>query len=163
MPLEIERKFLVRSDGWRRGVTRTMHIVDHLIARFPNGKARIRVCNNAATLTLKGQRKGLARSEYHVPLETEDAVDMIAEFSTGPGIEKHRHEVVVDDLVWQIDEYTGVLEGLVTSDVELPHENFALVTPDWAGDEITGDPRFGSSRLAEEIADRGSDGRIGPA
>lgn len=147
--VEIERKFLIRSDAWTRDITRTYHITDHLIARFEAGKARIRICNAVATLTLKGRKHGLTRKEYHIPLKPHVAQGLIDEFASAPPIEKNRHEVLVAGLVWQVDEYRGSLTGFVTADVELPSEHHALVLPGWAGHEVTHDCRFGVSALTE--------------
>jgi len=68
MTIEVERNFLVSSDGWRTQVQSSRLIVDHLIAQFETGKARIRLCDGSSVATLKGQRRGLERSEYHLPL-----------------------------------------------------------------------------------------------
>jgi hypothetical protein len=81
MALEIERKFLVVDQTWRSLTSSSQHIMDHLIASFENGKARIRICGGSTILTLKGQRRGIARSEYHVPVSEVDARDMISEFA----------------------------------------------------------------------------------
>lgn len=155
MAIEIERKFLVINEDWRPAAVSSRHIADHLIARFDAGKARIRVCNNASTLTFKGLRRGIARSEYHIELSADDARDMIAEFSTSPALEKHRFEVEHDGLIWQVDEFGGPLAGLVTVDVELPSRDHSIVPPSWTGAEITGDPRFSSGRLALAIKQEG--------
>ena len=141
MAIEVERKFLVSSDGWRTQVQSSRLIVDHLIAQFETGKARIRLCDGGAVLTLKGQRRGLARREYHLPLPWADAQAMVAEFSSAPALEKCRHEVEVAGLIWQVDEYSGGLAGLVTADVELPSEEHPIILPDWAGPDITHDDR----------------------
>lgn len=154
MALEIERKFLVIGDSWRSEVTETLHITDHLIARFEMGKARIRLCNDGATLTFKGQRRGIARSEYHIDLAAEEAQAMIAEFALAPALEKRRHEVQANGLVWQVDEFGGKLQGLVTADVELPDEKHHLALPAWVGREITLDRNYSSSTLAAQLAQR---------
>ncbi|UWU31045.1 adenylate cyclase (plasmid) [Rhizobium sp. WSM1274] len=155
MASEIERKFLVVDEGWRDNVGSRFEIADHLIARFDNGKARIRFCGEQPMLTIKGARRGLKRSEYHIPLADEDARAIVKEFSSGPALEKIRNEVDVCGLIWQVDEYLGLLSGLVTADVELPDEDYPLVLPDWAGPEITADPRFSSGFLADAAASGG--------
>lgn len=151
MGLEIERKFLVVTETWRTDVVRSLHIEDHLIADFPKGKARIRICAGTATLTLKGNRIGACRSEFNLPLTLPEAAAMAQEFADVQPLEKRRHEVRVSNLLWQVDEYLGPLAGLVTADAELPEEDHSLVLPPWAGPEITADVRFGSRTLAGAI------------
>lgn len=153
MATEIERKFLVAAETWRSRVIRSHHLSDYLIAAFSAGKVRLRRCNGDHSLTLKGRRVGVSRSEYVLPVTTEDAEAMIAEFAVGPPIEKIRHDVTVGDLVWQVDEYAGPLAGLVTADVELPNLAHPLAIPAWAGQEITGDPRYASGHLAQMVFD----------
>lgn len=151
MALEIERKFLVVSDAWRRPDLAYRHIIDHLIARFEaeGGKARVRLCDDVALLTIKGPRRGYSRSEFHIPLDWQEAEIMVGELSRGAAIEKRRYEVYSNGLVWQVDEYLGALAGLVTCDVELISEGQPLMPPDWVGPDITGDSRFSSATLSE--------------
>jgi adenylate cyclase len=156
LALEIERKFLVVSDQWKSGALNHRQITDYLIARFEgeSGKARIRICDAVAQLTIKGPRRGLTRSEFHVPLLPEDAASMINELARGAAIDKKRYEVKVHDFVWQVDEYLGALEGLVTCDGELPSEQTTFVKPSWAGTDVTGECRFSSSTLAAMLDSR---------
>jgi len=135
-------------------------IEDHLIAQFEDGKARIRLCEGEATLTIKGPRNGLSRKEYHVSLAQSDASAMIEDFAKGPGLEKVRHEVAHGGSIWQVDEYLGSLTGLVTADVELKSENQTLDLPDWVGKEITGDARLSSSVLANAFRDPDSAAQV---
>ncbi|TGN51045.1 CYTH domain-containing protein [Paracoccus liaowanqingii] len=151
MSIEIERKFLVIDRAWRRATSGSCHIRDHLVARFDMGKARIRICDGAATLTLKGNRTGVSRSEFHFEMDLGDADAIIAEFSIAPPIEKRRHDVPFAGLIWQVDEYLGALAGLVTCDVELAHEDHEFLRPTWAGRDITHDSRYSSGPLARMI------------
>ena len=43
--------------------------------------------------------------------------------------------------------FSGSNEGLIVAEVELEHENQVVEIPPWAGDEVTGDPRFYNSNL----------------
>ena len=69
MPLEIERKFLVATDAWKRDIVKSEYFRDGLIARFGDGKVRVRLTNNSAWLTIKGPRNGISRLEfeYEIP------------------------------------------------------------------------------------------------
>ncbi|MQY46520.1 CYTH domain-containing protein [Rhizobiales bacterium RZME27] len=156
MAVEIERKFLVVDNSWRSQSLKRRSISDHLIARFENenGKARVRICDGAAMLTIKGPRRGFSRNEFHVDLKEEDAQSMVAEFASGPALSKTRHDIEHGGLVWQVDEFGGHLEGLVTCEVELPSENYSFEKPLWAGSEITGDTRYSSSTLADVLSSR---------
>ena len=43
MAVEIERRFLLANDDWRRAVTMSESFQDGLIARFDLGKLRVRL------------------------------------------------------------------------------------------------------------------------
>ena len=58
MAIEIERKFLLANDAWKREVIKSEHMRDGLIARFGEGKVRIRLTDGIASLTIKGPREG---------------------------------------------------------------------------------------------------------
>jgi len=49
-PVEIERKFLVANDEWRRSAIRSVSICDGLIAASENRKARVRISGGLATI-----------------------------------------------------------------------------------------------------------------
>ncbi len=50
-------------------------------------------------------------------------------------------------LVWEIDEFHGVNEGLTVAECELESEDQQIDKPDWVGAEVTGDPRYYNSNL----------------
>lgn len=64
MPIEIERKFLVVGDGWRKSVIREERLRDGLIAASEGRKVRVRLYERRATLTVKSNRRGAVRAEY---------------------------------------------------------------------------------------------------
>jgi adenylate cyclase len=64
MPLEIERKFLVAHDGWKKCVLRRSKIQDGLIASNNGNKARVRIADDKATIALKSRRMGMVRTEF---------------------------------------------------------------------------------------------------
>jgi adenylate cyclase len=56
--------------------------------------------------------------------------------------------VPYEGAVWYVDVFEGANSGLVVAEVELKHEAQNIVKPPWAGEEVTGDRRFGNSHLA---------------
>jgi adenylate cyclase len=47
-----------------------------------------------------------------------------------------------------VDEFLGDNAGLVVAEVELESAGQAIVLPDWAGAEVTDDPRYYNVALA---------------
>ena len=88
MGQEIERKFLLKSDGWRHGATGT-HIRQGYLSSLPT--VRIRTRGENAFLTVKGKTKGLVRPEFEYAIPFEDAEAML-KLCLKPLIEKKRYE-----------------------------------------------------------------------
>ena len=143
MNLEIERKFLVVNDAWKRDVLKSEHLRDGLIARFGEGKVRVRVTEIGASLTIKGPRNGIVRQEFEYEIPRAHAEQMLQTLCRAdPILEKVRHTVPFGGLNWTIDVYMGPLAGLVFAEVELEHPNQEVQLPPWVGEEVTHDLRF---------------------
>ena len=78
MSLEIERKFLLANDGWKSRVVQRIQIRDGLIASNNGNKARVRIADAAATITLKSRRRGSIRTEFEYAIPYSDVVGNIA-------------------------------------------------------------------------------------
>ncbi len=50
-------------------------------------------------------------------------------------------------LVWEVDEFHGVNEGLVVAECELESEDQLIDKPSWVGEEVTDDARYYNSNL----------------
>jgi len=143
MNLEIERKFLVVNDAWKQEAVKSEYLRDGLIARFGEGKVRVRLTESGASLTIKGPRKGIVRQEFEYEIPRAHAEQMLQTLcQQDPILEKVRHTVPFNGLNWTIDVYMGPLAGLVFAEVELEHPNQEVQLPPWVGEEVTHDPRF---------------------
>lgn len=143
LPREIERRFLVVNDTWKRDVLKSEHLRDGLIARFGEGKVRVRVTDSRASLTIKGPRKGIVREEYEYEIPRDHAEHMLQTLcQADPILEKVRHTVPFGGLNWSVDVYLGSLAGFVFAEVELENPNQQLQLAPWVGEEVTLDPRF---------------------
>lgn len=150
VPTEIERKFLVTGDGWRRvALGPGQRLRQGYLA--PGGAAapmvRVRLAGDAAFLTVKGPGL-LERAEYEYPIPAADAAAMLDTLCPPPVIGKVRSRVAHGGLLWEVDEFEDHLAGLVLAEVELPSADHPCVPPSWAGREVTGDPRYQNNNLA---------------
>lgn len=150
MAIEIERKFLVRDNGWRARVESDSRIVQGYLSSDPRLTLRARVRDEQAFLTLKGPSRGLARSEFEYPIPPEDAEAMLAEFALTTLIEKRRYLVREQGWLWEVDEFAGDNRGLVLAEIELPDAAQAFPRPAWLGEEVSDDPRYFNSSLARQ-------------
>ena len=142
MPNEIERKFLVASDDWKKLATHNVRIRDGLIAASYGQKVRVRIAGHKATITVKGRQTGLVRPEFEYEIPVDDAEEMLRTMCHDRHLEKDRHYAPHNGFVWEIDVYDGILKGVVIAEIELDEEDRKLELPDWVGKEVTNDPRY---------------------
>ncbi len=154
MPREIERKFLVRGDGWRRHVVRSLPIVQGYLTRmgFPDctrSSVRVRISGERAWLNIKRAEIGVSRLEFQYPVPVNEAREMLDALAMGALIEKIRHEVPVGNHVWEVDVFEGENAGLIVAEIELAHEDEPFERPEWIGEEVSHDPRYYNTSLVE--------------
>ena len=151
MPREIERKFLLKNDSWRRqAVSHSLLRQGYArLAQDPLLTLRIRQTGCQASLTLKGPSAGCSRSEFEYSIPSEDAAAILKEFCGAGRVEKKRWRVPCGVHVWEVDEFLGDNAGLVLAEIELGSPDAPFDIPDWLGREVTGEVRFYNSRLAD--------------
>lgn len=152
MNLEIERKFLLANDGWKQLVIGVRVLRDGLIASGPS-KVRVRIEGPKAWITIKGQRSGLARTEFTYEIPLTDAEHIMAEHCGERVIRKTRHLVPHAGIMWEVDVYEGLLEGVCYAEVELASDDQQIALPPWVGAEVTGDPRYSKRELLRRHLD----------
>lgn len=156
MPIEIERKFLIRGD-FRPFVSHSERICQGYLCASPERTVRVRIKGDKGYLTIKGKSnlKGLARYEWEKEVPVNEAEELLTLCHPGV-IEKVRHLVeVVSECdgfetshVFEIDVFEGANQGLVLAEVELRSEDEAFPRPEWLGEEVTGDKRYYNSWLS---------------
>ena len=148
MAQEIERKFTVRDDSWRREVTSSSRIIQGYLTA--SGTAvRIRLRDERAFLTIKGKPDGISRAEFEYAIPVDDARQMLSSLSLYPPVEKIRYLIPAGNgLIWEVDEYLGANAPLFTAEIELPGENTFVALPAWIGREISFDSRYTNRALS---------------
>ncbi len=146
MGREIERKFLVIGDAWRKGAKRSRLSQGYLLAGRDKS-VRVRLEDGRGTVAIKGRARGLVRAEYEYAIPARDARQLLDRLCEKPLIEKTRHRVRFSGRVWEIDEFSGDNRGLIVAEVELASAAQTVVLPPWAGKEVTRDARYLNSNL----------------
>lgn len=141
MPIEIERKFLVQSNDWKKYITSKQSIIQAYMNNQKNGNVRVRTKGDKAYITIKGKSEGLKRLEFEYEIPFDDAIQII-EMSEYSIIQKTRYEIKLDGLVWEIDVFEGDNDGLIIAEVELNSENQNIELPLWIGKEVSDDIRY---------------------
>jgi len=142
MAIEIEHKFLLKNNKWRKEVRNRVFIRDGLIFTKNSGKMRVRVFSDKGYITIKTKKILNCRDEYEYEIPVNDANKIIDLNSDGRIIEKYRNYIQIGKNCWEIDEYTGLLEGIIIAEIELQDVNENFQKPDWVGQEVTNDERF---------------------
>lgn len=150
MNLEIERKFLVKDDAWRREAVASAELRQGYLANTAASSVRVRVAGPEAWLSVKAMRAGRSREQFEYAIPLADALALLDGFTVGPPVEKLRHRVPVGGHEFEVDEFRGANLGLVVAELELDDENEDFPRPRWLGDEVTDDSRFYNFRLAEQ-------------
>ena len=146
MGMEIERKYLMASDGWR-GLAEGVDYRQGYLSTVKERTVRVRTIADRGFLTIKGISTGASRREYEYEIPAGEAHEMLDELCERPLIEKRRFEITHGGLIWEIDEFSGDNAGLIIAEVELESEDQLIDIPSWIGDEVTGDPRYFNSSL----------------
>lgn len=146
--MEIERKFLVRGDGYKRQARSSSRIKQGYIASGHGRTVRVRLRDDKAYLTIKGPSLdgGLSRYEFEKEITLDEAEHLMRLCEPGI-IDKTRWLVKSGRHTFEVDEFFGDNEGLVMAEVELGAEDESYEKPDFIGQEVTGDRRYYNSHL----------------
>jgi adenylate cyclase len=148
MGREIERKYLLKDDGWRRHVTRTERMRQGYLSSSDGVTVRIRsIDERIGLLTIKSGGSKLERAEFEYEVPIADARELL-DLCPGRQVEKHRHHLDLPGGDWVVDEFDGCHAGLIVLEVELPRSDAEIERPHWLGEEVTGNPAYYNSTLA---------------
>lgn len=163
--IEIEKKFLVKNDEWKKcSHSKTPKWLDQgYLFSDERIAARIRVnkmtgegkfCSKLSDPNLPETLGALIRHEVEFMVGEEDARGLLLQCGDAV-VTKHRYSVR-DSLgyYWDLDVYEDANSGLVTAEVEFvsaeAYENWLGVEkPSWLGKGITDDPRYLNANLAK--------------
>jgi adenylate cyclase len=142
MGQEIERKYLVANDGWRRHAGPGTLYVQGYLSVDPERNVRVRMAGGKAALTVKRHTASPIRDEFEYQIPAGDADRMLDSICIKPLVEKTRYVIQDGKLKWEIDEFSAENRGLIIAEVELEDVRSEIVTPHWVGEEVTDDPRY---------------------
>jgi len=148
MAMEIERKFLVTSDAWRKNIIRDFTIAQGYLASEKACSIRVRIFNDKANINIKSGSPAISRKEYEYAIALSDAQELMP-LCRGPLIEKHRFIVDECGEHWEVDVFSGENQGLVVAELELQHEEQTFQRPPWLGKDVSDDKRYYNVCLVE--------------
>lgn len=149
MSYEIERKFLIKDNSWKSGLTEaeSSFIQQGYLSDNSAPTVRVRIKDSQAWITIKGKTEGIVRSEFEYQIPNNDALELMKMAISGIII-KRRYEVFYKGKKWEVDEFFGDNEGLILAEIELEKEDESFIEPPWLGEEVSQDARYYNSKLA---------------
>lgn len=143
MAKEIERKFRVKGNGYKREAYASIRIEQGFLSSVPERTVRVRIKGDKGFITVKGigDESGVSRYEWEKEIPHEDARELLCLCEPGM-IDKTRYLIKAGEYTFEVDEFHGDNEGLVIAEIELPDENAPFKHPEWLGKEVTGDIRY---------------------
>jgi adenylate cyclase len=148
--IEIERKFLVKNDSFKKEAFAKNHIAQGYLSSVPERTVRVRIKGEKGFLTIKGASNdsGLSRFEWEREIPVSEAKSLLLLCEKGV-IDKTRFEIKKGNHVFEVDEFYNDNEGLIVAEIELDSENDTFEKPDWLGKEVTGDIRYYNAYLSK--------------
>jgi len=137
--IEIERKFLVKSDKYRSDAFKVQLLSQAYLNNNPEKSVRIRIVDNEGFITIKGPSNdgGLSRFEWEKKIPIDEAVELM-KLCGNQLILKKRYFVKHNKIILEVDEFLNNNKGLVVAEVELKTTSQKIVLPDWIAEEVTG-------------------------
>ena len=146
MNIEIERKFTVNKIP--KKITNSFVIKQFYMLIDKDFVQRLRIFDNKkAIISLKQNCSGLKRYEfeYEIPLVDAQKIISIGNFLS---IKKIRHELIIDNIKWEVDQFLEKNKGLVIAEVELQNEDQKLNLPKWIEKDVTNQNKYYNYNLA---------------
>ena len=145
---EIERKFLVLNDAFKKESFSAIKITQGFLSTVPERTVRVRVKGEKGFITVKGigNESGASRYEWEKEIPVEEVNDLLKICEPGT-IDKTRYHIKSAKHTFEVDEFYGDNDGLVVAEVELTQEDEAFEKPAWLGAEVTGEVKYYNSML----------------
>ena len=147
---EIEYKYLVDKKLWNTiKKPKPNSITQGYISKNKDCTARIRINNNKAFITIKGENKGIVRQEFEYEIPLNEA-NIILKDLIDKKIKKHRYKIEFSNRIWEVDQFQGKLEGLIIAELEVNSEEEKFELPFWVTKDVSLDPNYYNSVLIDK-------------
>ncbi|MSP85404.1 MAG: CYTH domain-containing protein [Flavobacteriaceae bacterium] len=148
--IEIERKFLVKSEKFKKTSFEKNEISQGYLNSNPERTVRVRIKGNQGYLTIKGKSNetGLSRFEWEKEIPVSEATMLLELCETGI-INKTRYKVKFGNHIYEVDEFLEANKGLILAEIELESEEETFEKPNWLGIEVTNNEKYYNSYLSK--------------
>ena len=147
MSLEIERRFLIKNDNWKKFITKKISIEQGYLSKSLDGWiVRVRLTSKNSKIALKKHIKGFTNFEFEYFIPRSDAETIMSNLTNT--IKKDRFFLEIKKKSWIIDCFKENNYPLEIAEIELSNEEEDLFLPSFISKEITGLTHYSNFSLA---------------
>ena len=149
MALEIERRFLIKNDNWKKFITKKIFIEQGYLSKsFEDWIVRIRFTGKDYKLALKKHIESFTNFEFEYSIPRNDAETIMSNLSNT--IKKDRYFLEIEKKSWIIDCFKENNYPLEIAEIELSREDENLSLPSFISKEITGLTQYSNFSLSNK-------------
>ena len=149
MALEIERRFLIKNDNWKKFVTKKIFIEQGYLSKsLDDWIIRIRFTGKDYKIALKKHIESFTNFEFEYSIPKKDGEKIMSNLSNT--IKKERFFLEVEKKFWIIDCFKENNYPLKIAEIELSNEEEKLSLPSFISKEITGLKHYSNFSLANK-------------
>ena len=147
MNLEIERRFLIKNNKWRKYIINQVLIVQGYLSSNNDGWiVRLRSENKQFKLTLKKHIIQSTSLEFDYEINSNEGNQILSNIKNK--IEKERFYLKINEKDWIVDIFKDRNEPLEIAEIELESQQETIIIPDFISEEITGIKMFSNYQLS---------------
>ncbi|KGF89254.1 MULTISPECIES: CYTH domain-containing protein [Prochlorococcus] len=149
MALEIERRFLVKKDNWKKFITKKIFIEQGYLSKsLDDWIIRIRFTGKDYKIALKKHIESFTNFEFEYSIPRKDGEIIMSNLSNK--ITKERFFLEVENKFWIIDCFKEKNYPLEIAEIELSNEKENVTLPSFIAQEITGVKHYSNFSLANK-------------
>ena len=149
MALEIERRFLIKNDNWKKFITNKIFIEQGYLSKtIDDWIIRIRFTGKDFKITLKKHIESFTNFEFEYSIPQKDGETIMSNLSNT--IKKERFFLKIEKKSWIIDCFKENNYPLEIAEIELSSEDEDLSLPSFISKEITGMKHYSNFSLANK-------------
>ena len=149
MALEIERRFLIKNDNWKKFITKKIFIEQGYLSKsLDDWIIRIRFTGKDFKIAFKKHIESFTNFEFEYSIPSKDGETIMANLSNT--IKKERFFLEIENKSWIIDCFKENNYPLEIAEIELSNEKEELTIPSFISNEITGIRHYSNFSLCNK-------------
>ena len=149
MALEIERRFLLKNDSWKKFIIKRIFIEQGYLSKsLDDWIIRIRFTGKEYKIALKKHIESFTNFEFEYSIPRKDGETIMSNLSNT--IKKERFYLEIEKKFWIIDCFKEKNYPLEIAEIELSNEEEDLFLPSFISKEITGLTDYSNFNLTKK-------------